>query len=363
MKKSFKYLTMIMLALTMSFVGCKKDDKEKAEDAKVELQAATQEIFYNVALVMSTPQVESMMFLTQLMGLQIDLKSSIQKAVFEIDRYNVVTAKRYIYKRFLSNTRNEIDPLQGGVYTFNFQTGEFDLTNSEVTYLQINYPANQVAYGAEQNNASLRLDNFEYVEIEFEDDWGIYTEIMPIKADVVMTVDGQTVMTLAYNGAFTNDGMPTLVSLGMNMQPYQFDLSFSGSGVNYNSTMSFKQNNADVLKYNLNLTYTSSMDYLERATGFIEATPLRFDGSVNALAMESCGDNDINCMNNNMNVEVLQTAKDLYLGDLEFRMYLDEEWDEEYPELAIVYEDGSYQFLFEFLGVLDGLGKKRLTKR
>jgi hypothetical protein len=362
MKNFSKVFTLIALTFSIVLVSCKKDEKVKADDAKVEIQAAVQDIFYNVAAMASTPQMESMMFLSQLMGLEIDMKSTIQNVVGGVDKYNFVTAKRYLKQGLSRGTLNEIDPFAGGVFTFNFLSGEFDLTNSEVSYLQIFYPANNTAYAAQQNNASLRLDNFEFVEIEYEDEWGTYTEKVPTNADVIMTIDNQNVMSLGFNATFSNEGLPTAASLNMNMQPYQLNLSYSGSGVNYTSNMTYKLNNVDLLRYNLDLAYTSSMDYLDRVRGFIEVVPLRFDGSVQALAMESCDEYDISCLNSNLDVDVIQTEKEMNLGTLEYKMFYDADWDEEYPELAIVFADGSHQFLFEFLGALEDLGKKRITR-
>lgn len=360
MKTPIKLFTLLALTLSISFYGCDKDDDvATAEDAKVELEAATQEIFYNVALMMSTPQVESMMFLSQLMGLQIELKSAAMHVIYDVEKYNMITASQLLKKKFYSRS-TLIDPLVGGEYTYNFSTGEFDLTNSEIDYLSLIYPANQQAYGAQQNNANIVVTNLEYVEVEYNEEWGVETEFVPTNADIEMSIDDQTVMTLNYSASINDEGMPTATNIHMNMNPYSMTLGLSGSGSSYNSTMSFRMNNETLLSYNLNFSYTSSMDYINTVSGSIEASPLRFEGNVNAEALDNCGENDINCMNNNIDVEVFQSAKDLYLGQLEFRMYYDDFWEEEYPELAIVYEDGTFDFLFDFLG-MDGFGKKRGT--
>jgi hypothetical protein len=351
MKKKIGILTVLAIFLSLTFITCKKDKEEfSAEDAKVELRSANQEVQSNMGEIMVHPSAESMTFLMGLMDMDDDeWKSSLKSTAIDEGRIKLMAVNKFI-RESIELKLDEIDPEEGGEYTFNFNTDEFDLTDPDVDYLQLIYPANDLAYQNQQLNAELTLSDIEFVEIEYTDEWGTYYEDVLTSAIVTHKIDNQVVMTCDYQSTINDEGMPLSVSFNMDMSPYTFSLTQTGSGLNYTSTMMFKENNNELMSYDLDIKYTANQEDVDEISGNYQVTPIRFEGDINAAAMDNCQDTDIDCLNNNMDVEVIQTDENKIIGHLEFRMYYDADWDEEYPEMVIVYADGSWEYLFIVLG-------------
>jgi hypothetical protein len=363
MKNKIKLFAALTVVFSMLFVTCKKDkDEFSAEDAKVELKAASQEIQTNLFDMMDTPAMQSLDFLMGLMPLEGDWKSSLKSAAQDVETINLSSINKLLREN-LQLKIDEIDPEDGGEYTYNFTTGEFDLTDESISYLLIIFPADDVAYANEQNNGSLKLENLVIEEIEFTDEWGTYYEEVLTSIDVTLTIDSQVAMTCSYRATLNNEGLPVSASFSMNMSPYQMTLTQTGSGVNYTSTASLKMGNDVLMSYNLTMKYTASQDDIAEVSGNFQVTPLRFEGNIDEATMNNCSETDIDCMNNSLDVELIHTKENKVIGNIEFRMYYDAYWDEEYAEPVVVYSDGSWEWLFVALGMeFDGL-KRGLMKK
>lgn len=70
---------------------------------------------------------------------------------------------------------------------------------------------------------------------------------------------------------------------------------------------------------------------------------------------------DIDYLNTQLDMELHHTGLNAKLGDIEFRLYVDTDYDESYPELAVVYSDGSYEWLYEVIGEFGDF--KRMKQR
>jgi hypothetical protein len=363
MKNKIRLLTILTLAFSLLFVTCKKDkDEFPADDAKVEIRSASQKIQTNMTDMMATPAMQSLFYLMELLEIEDDWKSSLKSAAQDVETYNLSSLNNLLRENLHLKT-DEIDPEEGGEYTYNFTTETFDLTNPNVNYLKFIFPADDVAYANQQLNGELALENIIIVEIEFEDEWGTYYEDVLTSLDASLKIGMNTAMTCSYRSTLNNEGLPTSVTFNMGMTPYQYSLTQTGSGSNYTSTASIKKGNDVLMSYNLNIKYTPQQDEIDKLSGDFQITPLRFEGDINALAMDNCGDVDITCMNKNLDVEVIQTEKNKIIGHLEFRMFYDSYWDEEYPEPVIVYSDGTWEWLYVALGLeFDDL-KRGLMKK
>jgi hypothetical protein len=351
MKNKIRLLTAFTIVLSLLFVTCKKDkDEFSAEDAKVEIRSASQKIQANLSTMMTTPAMQSLDFLMGLMDFEDDWKSSLKSAAQDVETINLISINKLLREN-LHLKIDEIDPEDGGEYTYNFTTEQFDLTDETISYLLIIFPADDIAYANEQNNGSLKLENLVIEEIEYTDEWDTYYEDVLTSVDATLTVDSQVAMTCSYRATLNNEGLPVSATFNMTMAPYQMTLTQTGSGVNYTSTASLKMGNDVLMSYNMNIKYTAQQDDVDNVSGNFQITPLRFEGNIKAAAMDNCSENDLNCMNNNLDVEVIHTEKNKIIGHLEFRMFYDSYWDEEYPELVIVYSDGTYEWLYVALGL------------
>jgi hypothetical protein len=357
MKTQIGLFSVLLIFISLLLITCKADKEElSAEDAKIEIRAAGQTVQANMNEMMATPAMTSMVYLSELMNTGDDWKSSIS----ELEKYNLAGFNKLIR----DNLKNdEIDPEEGGEYTYNFLTEEFDLTDESLSYLILLYPADEEAMANQENNASLKLDDMEFVEIEYTDEWGTYTELVLTQVNATSKIDNQTVMTCTYDATLNSEGMPLTTTITFAMDPYELSLTQTGSGVNYTSTASLKEDGDVLLSYNLTVKYTADQDDIEKINGNFQLTPLRFDGEINGAGMSNCGELDIDCMNENIDVEVIQTESNSIIGHIEFQLFYDEYWDESYAEPVIVYSDGTWEWLVDALGIeLEGL-KAGLLKR
>jgi hypothetical protein len=164
-------------------------------------------------------------------------------------------------------------------------------------------------------------------------------------------------MTCSYRATLNNDGLPVSTTFNMTMAPYQMTLTQTGSGVNYTSTASLKMGNDVLMSYNMNVKYTAQQDDVDNVSGNFQITPVRFEGNIKAAAMGNCSENNINCMNSNLDVEVIQTEKNKIIGHIEFKIF------EDYPEPVIVYSDGTWEWLYIALGLEFEEIKRGLMKK
>ncbi len=367
MRRTLKIFTTLTIVSSLFLLSCNKDSSNQggtisADDAKTEIRASSQKIQENVGVVMSQPASMSLMFLADLMDIEDDWKSNLKSAVQSDDKYNLAATSKFIRENIVLKIYDDFDPMDGGDLYFNFDTEDFDIENQGADHLSVNYPADENAYANRQNNARLTMDNMEFVIIEYTDDWGTYEEVIPTGVDLTHQIDNQVVMTMDYTSTINNEGMPTSMGMNMTMQPYQLSMTESGDGTNFNSTMSFRENNSVLVSYDLTARYSGQEDEVEQVSGSFQATPLLFEGNINVLAMENCQYDDINCLNANFNVSIFQSSNNAKIGDLEFRMYSDPQWDEEWPEIAVVYADGSHEWLFEILD-MEGMKSGLLARK
>lgn len=344
-------------------LGLKNNKDLSAEDAKIEVRAAAEDIKVTMTAMMERPAMASLMYLSELMGIDTDIKAAPAPAqagkstspylfrnMSGSRAMNAGTSK--IMKVYTALTLGDIlqsdknDNDYSGVYVYNFATDAFDLTNSNVSYLEYQYPADETAYNSGQNNCALRVSNLEITEVE--DEYGDLEEI-PTRFNVSQKINNQEVMTMSYTLGLSNDNLPNSASIQMSMPPYSMTLSFSGSNRDFTLAMSLKEGQSAILGADISLRYTADMETVEKIDGRMDITPLRFKGTIKAEAMELC-EMDLTCMNSNLDMEVWQTELNQRIGKLEFRMVWDEEYEEDVPELVLVYEDGSFEYLAELLG-------------
>ncbi len=355
MKKKTKILSLMLMFgfFGLIFSACEKDESFDADDAKTELINASEEIQMNMFMMTGTPQMESLMFLFELTELdfEIDLKSSFKS--FSIAPERIVTPgmnQIMDLSREVSANKKMNAFEDGGIFEYDFDLGYFDKV-SDAVYIELRFPANHEAYAAQSLNAVLRIDNLVIDMVVFDD----YPEEVPTSADVTLHIDNQQVLTLEYRMTVGAQMIPTAVTLDMQMPPYSMNMTYGGSGTNYTVDMTMAHNGNTLADIDLDITFAPDMEDVARVSGKVQLTPLEFSGSIEPMAMDHCEDaaDEASCMNNHIDVELWHTGENKKIGDVEFRLYEDP-WGDFYPELVIVYEDGSYDFFIELFDIDEG---------
>lgn len=361
-----KHLAGILLLATMFFShGCKKDKDDKpkeitATEAKTELRNASQTISADMTEMMDTPAMVSLDFLATLMD-NGDWKSSVKNLAFNSGKLHLSKVKSAFRKNAADRGENEVGDY--GVYRFNFVIDDFELVQSSTTKLEIIFPADEAAYYSQQNNAELLVDNLTYKTITYTDtywdDWNqtwvteTYEEVIPLTANASLEIDGSILLTMTYAATYDDSGFPTSMSAGMIMAPYELTTSFSGSGTNYNTLLTFKQGGNVLIAYDVALVYTSDMEGIQKFSGSYTVSPLKIQGWINVSAIEehmetvenNQGSYNLTYLNSQLDMELVHVALNAKIGDIEFRMFTDTEWNETYPVLAVIYSDGTYEWL------------------
>ena len=360
-KKKFMKFCMVFLLIFMIGSCNKNEDKVedlKPDEAKVEVRSASQEITTNMNEVMNTSGMLAIDNLATLFE-NGDWKSTIKQLLFQSDNPSLRKVKDHFRKDVLGSNR-DFNAGDYGVYEYNFSTGVFDLVEPSTTFLKLRFPASQTST---TNNAELLADNLLYTTITYTetywDDYSqtwvtdTYEDIIPANLDLTISIDGVTQMTGNYTGAFTSSGNPTSLSVSINMPPYSFTMGMSGSGTNYTTSLSFKLNSNEMMGYNISLTYSSDMSTLDKVSGYVHVSPLKIEGWINISAIENHmseveengGSYDLDYLNSQLSLVLIQTELNANIGSLAFKLYTDPEYGETYPMIAVVYSDGTYEWL------------------
>lgn len=361
-----RHLAGFLLVATMIFSpGCEKDKDDKpkeitATEAKTELRNASQSINTDMTEMMDTPAMVSLDFLATLMD-NGDWKSNLKNLAFNSGKLHLSKVKSAFRKNVADRGVNEVGDY--GVYQFNFAIDDFELVQNSTTKLEIIFPADETAYYAQQNNAELLVDNLTYKTITYDetywDDWEqmwiteTYEEVIPLSASVSLKIDGISLLSMTYTATYDDSGFPTSMTANMTMAPYEFTTSFSGSGTNFTTILTFKENGNVVMTYDVALVYTSDMEGVEKLTGSYTVSPLKVQGWINVAAIENHMDEvdenggtyNLDFLNSQLDMELVHEDLNAKIGDIEFRMFTDPEYNETYPVLAIIYSDGTYEWM------------------
>lgn len=363
-----RFIFSALAASLILIAGCDKNKEEEVknltpDEAKVELRDAAQQINTDMTEMMEMPAFTSGSFLMDLMG-EESLKSTVRQLVFGTKALHLHAVKA----AFAPANGLKSDVADYGVYAFNFATEAFDLVEPSTTMLKISYPADEVAYAAQQNNAEMLAENLQYQTIVYTetywDEWTqtwvteTYDDYVPSSANVTQKIDGAVVLTASYSGTYTEEGNPVAVNASVTAAPVSFTMSMAGTGVNYQTALMFKENNTEMMGFDMDVVYSSDMSDVEKLTGYYLVAPLKVEGWMNPAAIdnhiseieENGGNYDLAFLNTQLSLELFQAAENAKIGDLQYKLYTDTEYNETYPMIAVVYSDGTYEWLEDIMG-------------
>jgi hypothetical protein len=358
--KTLIKLTVVVVAGLLAFSSCNKDKKINelsTDQAKVEIRNATQAVMTNMDAIMQTPAAKALTYMSELMDGK-NAAASLRRNFEKPGRFHLALAMDALrdpsVKQIFAANKVEGDY---GIYAYNFSTQTFDLIQSSTTKLEFRYPADDAARAQMQNNAVLTIDNLVYKIINYNTKANRNVkeeEAVPVRADVVLKVDNTTQMTANYRSTLTDNGTPTSVTASCTMSDYSMSMSMSGSGTNYTTTESFKKGNDELMGHDVKITYTATMEEVEKVTGYYHVKPLKFDGQLypkaiddHMMQIEQAGGTnyDYNFLNSKIDVKVIQTELNGQIGKIQFKEYTDPDDGSKYPSLALVYQDGTYEWL------------------
>jgi len=364
-------LSLVMLSCDLLPFNLSKPKALEAEEAKVELRSANQTISGNMEDMLKAPGFSQLNYLMVIMN--GGEKSSIVLSDFysqNITYTKVLNLFRGKHS-FKSMNLNQEEGMYG-IFEYDFSLETFELVSESSSVLQFTYPADEVAMSKKKNNAVLKIWNLEFDVIqsyteEYNYQTGKYEEVeteeeVPISAEATLTIDGSEEMSAEYSAAYSSNGMPTKLEMELTSGDYSFKMSFTGSSTKYKVKGSQKMGSELLMGYEADIEYTADMETVKTLDGYYQVTPLKFEGKVNSNEIETylieCEENetepDLEYLNTQISVEVIQTEENALIGHLEFFMYTDEYGNEE-PLLAIVYKDGTYDWMEDVMTFAEDL--------
>jgi hypothetical protein len=355
MKTSIKFLLLFSLAATIGFLSCSKDEDTilPADEAKTEVVNAVNEIKGSIDDIMEAEAMKAMLFM---MELEPEFAKSLQTS------YAIVTPKNLLNcisnpkenKLFKPSSFAKHEFFDPGTYEYNFTTNTFDLVDTH-SLIVIRFPSNQAAYDANTNNAEAALTQFVVQTYTLFDDWDQtwYDIEVPTAVKGYLDVDNVRVLTVDYSASFQynsnqTDILPQTLALNITLTPYSFTMSFSGSGVNYATALSFKKGNDVIAEYDVTVKLTADLwdEAPEKMSGHFQITPLKVKGFINMFAVEQAANQtpaNVALMNENIDVSLIHVELNRTLGYIEARAFVTD-WGESI-EPVLVYEDGTWQKL------------------
>jgi len=374
MKKRLFWFFMLITSVAVFFVACdllglEEDDPPdddpqgiNAEQAKVEIRAASQQLNAGMDEFQTNKAFVTISYLYEL--LLGDSRDMAISQLMEKSKHQISLSKFLdIYRNPQANASIAGNRPEYGFYKFNFATDTIELVKPSQDTMQAIFPANEQAYNNQLLNAvltgyNIQLKDVEYTTTEWDDylqEWveETHNETIPINVDISFVVDNETIMTANYNSTITDEGRPTAVNATVSSY-YGGHLSFTGTGLEYNTTMEFSKSGGEPMAaWNLDLTYTANMESIKETNGNYTMYPLSFDGYVNYEAIEQHQKEaeaaeiqpDYDFMNSQMKMEVKHLGLNAVLGELIFMEYIDPEDNEAETQYAVLYEDGSWDWL------------------
>ena len=336
---------LIWTILLWSITACdlsKSDDLFTAEEAKAELRTAGQQIRENIDEMRGSKAMKTLHYLMTLQSAGDTTGLNPKPDNRDSNRFCLTAFYIKVFEHVGLSEQITSEDNQQGVYRYNFNTGGFDVVDIGGSYLRYIFPADEMAMENRMHNAAFTIENLMFKTVAYLDEQDLITENLLTRATTDLVVNNQTIATFSHEATFSTSGLPLSTDMKLDMLPYQFRLVLSGSGRDYNSTMSLTKNDHPLLNYQLNMRYNTELDDADRYAGQIQMVPLRFEGGINMLRIRSCEHPQaLECMNPYLDVQVRQTTYNKKLGDMAYGLQYNPGANKQDTTLVIVYEDGS----------------------
>lgn len=389
MKKELKRAFAILLLFSLTMLSCdlipenllpekwfskKGGTTLTTDEAKVEMRSANQDLTAQKEDISESRGFSALLYLMELMEVEDDyeMKSAeLNTSLFKKGLSYTNVFNFFREKNSLKSVQVLEDEGMYGVYEYNFSTSEFDLIEKSTTKLQYIYPCDDAALHSKNNNTDLLINNLKFTEVTSYEDVYDYstdsyvkeetTESLPIEAKVTLKVDGKVELTANFNASYSDGGMPVSMECDMESGDYSMTAVQKEKTSGSNAKIKFLNDGKTLIDCDVDITYNSDKSAVKKYDGYAIVTPLKFEGSVNVEAIETYTDEyqesgsepDLDYLNKQVDVEVFQYEDNAKIGYLAYYMFYDAEEGEEVPALAIVYEDGTYEWLDEVITIAE----------
>jgi hypothetical protein len=327
------------------------EDFLPSEEARLEVRAANQKVTTKIDEIRNIPSMKALDYLTELLDVNPEKQLAIINNPF-INRPGYFFPISYLLnEKFLHSFSQEIITEESGLYKFNFLTETFDLIDLEVDYLRYIFPSNPNDKDSLKITAAFTVEDVEYVYFEIAKDEGSQIEKRITRFSASFFLNKRTQMTYNYEASFSQTGVLNEIDIKMSMSPYQFQMNQSGNKQHYFSTMSMILGRSPLMSYSLNTRRAFDSDVVEKLSGNFRLGHIEWEGTVYSNNIKHCEEHDISCVNDQFNIIMLHTNFKKRIGKLEARLYYDSISGANYPELNLIYEDGSSDILSDVLEV------------
>lgn len=388
MKKTYLLFALGILIIAIS---CKKDEKdsfdvkytsESVEASKANVEDNAIALLDEINDLTNVTAIEILMNLNELNGttplkststsnimLPVLLMKSFKKESIASDASGLLktTAKAYAEPFSITEEWEAIT----GTYTYNSGTGDFDkssLSNKVV----ILFPGKA---SDNTNTAEITIDNFKVFEVTDpisgwpEEDMAAE---LPSSINVSLKYKGTEVAGFAFSGSYKSDGMPTKVTSTLTVDEFSFILEVTHSPYSEASFReTFKRANKTLLEIYLKANGDWSEDNIDAnieeefeeiirsANAHFILMNIKIVGKVNIKALadkmklleddyydgilteSKFVDAQVAAINANTQLIVVYVDKNTKIAQAEAYKYYDSYYDEYYPNMRFVYNDGS----------------------
>ena len=358
MEKQFKRLTILALGvfLVLTMPGCERSaDDGPSHEGQQELRAAVVEFKASLDHMNGSPAL-----------MALDILGScfrIDNAVFsaeDLDNMPVALRQLSMMTHLLANPQQI--PLPGthvifalasysaeetlelpipGVYQYNFTTGRFDMLNPFVEQYEFRFPSSAQKMNAGERDAIFRFDQL--LTSPVNKDCGAVDEV-PTRLEASLLIGDEVVLEASYRLTLAQNGNPSVVTIQMDAPPYAMNLNYSGSSNRFNLVAKVRENEEELIGIHMNVDFFTGQADVDIVNGMVVLGSLKIDGRIQPLDIFGC-ELDQDHMNTLLQVDVRQALPNKLIGNLQFRSRPDPLLNIDLPEMAIVYRDGTHEFL------------------
>jgi len=259
--KNLKIILTAFLAILFTMGACnKKDDpinepgwtKNSVEQNKADVEENCVEIVNQLEGLTSLKAADVTSNLNSMMSNSNPFPASIQStkvnqillmvSSFGKGNKNLTTIKNVLKSNPPDDSFVAEWEADKGIYTWNFDTQDWDFESSS-DKIEINFPSTETGT---TNNAQLTISGFTYTTITD----GVVEDITdyPTGLNMVIKVDGTTVMSFTFTASYDSEGIPTQLSSELVLETYSMSFVFSNNRSTVSQTFTIKHNTSILIE-------------------------------------------------------------------------------------------------------------------
>jgi hypothetical protein len=362
MKRNFKYIVLLAFMALIVLPGCEMSDRDDrlVHEGQKELRTVAGEFVEQLDRMMATPAMTALNLLGEFCGVnripfsENGAGNADPVAMRQLAMVNHLLTHPYelplpgnlvILEVARHSAKKNFELPVPGIYQYNFNTGKFDMLNPFVDHFEFRFPSCLKKRQEKVRDAIFRFERLTTEEVT--KDCGAISEV-PASLDAVMLINDEEVMRATYRISLAANGKPLMTSIQLDTPPYSMNLHYSGSGNSFSLAGTVKEEDRMLIGINLGMSYCAREGVIQNANGLVLLGSAKIDGNIQPIEIGDCNFN-LDEMNRFLSANIRKQAGNKIIGSIEFRMNRDTRLNADLPELAIVYGDGTYEFLADVL--------------